>query len=122
MILGDESQITRVFQNLLSNAIKFRGDERPRIHVTCTQTNEEWEFRVTDNGIGIDGQFFERIFEIFQRLHARDVYSGTGIGLAVCKKIVERHGGCIGVASEPGKGSCFTFTIKKDLSDKTDAA
>ena len=121
-ITGDEIQITRVFQNLFSNAIKFRCDERPRIHVGYMQTHEEWKFSVTDNGIGIDGQFFERIFEIFQRLHTRDAYSGTGIGLAVCKKIVERHGGRIGVTSEPGKGSCFTFSVNKDLSEKAGTA
>lgn len=121
-ITGDETQIMQVFQNLLSNAIKFRGDEPPRIHVACAEAPMEWEFHVADNGIGIDGQFFERIFEIFQRLHGRDAYSGTGIGLAVCKKIVERHGGRIGVTSEPGRGSCFSFTIKKDLSEKRAAA
>lgn len=121
-ITGDETQIMQLFQNLLGNAIKFRGDEPPRIHVACAETPTEWEFRVTDNGIGIDGQFFERIFEIFQRLHGRDAYSGTGIGLAVCKKIIERHGGRIGVTSEPGRGSCFSFTIKKDLSEKGDGA
>jgi len=121
-ITGDEIQIARVFQNLFSNAIKFRSDERPRIHVACQQTPGEWQFRITDNGIGIDERYFERIFEIFQRLHGRDAYPGTGIGLAVCKKIVERHGGCIGVASEPGKGSCFTFSVNKDLSETAGTA
>ncbi|QEM68053.1 hypothetical protein FO488_07690 [Geobacter sp. FeAm09] len=121
-ITGDETQIMQLFQNLLGNAIKFRGSEPPRIHVACAETPVAWEFRVTDNGIGIDGQFFDRIFEIFQRLHGRDAYPGTGIGLAICRKIVERHGGRIGVASEAGRGSCFTFTIKKDLTEKGDAA
>lgn len=121
-ITGDESQIIRLFQNLLSNAIKFRGDRSPSIHIACAQTPLECEFHITDNGIGIEGQFFERIFEIFQRLHARNAYPGTGIGLAICRRIVKRHGGSIGVLSEPGKGSSFTFTIKHPPSARVDAA
>lgn len=111
---GDANQIVQLLQNLIGNAIKFRGPE-PKVHIGLRESPQEWEISVKDNGIGIDPQFFERIFEIFQRLHTRERYSGTGIGLSVCKKIVERHGGKISVESEPGKGAIFAFTIRKDL-------
>jgi PAS domain S-box-containing protein len=110
-VLGDESQLIQLFQNLLGNAIKFRGDDAPMIHVGVEETKDGWVFSVHDNGIGIDMKYIERIFTIFQRLHARDEYPGTGIGLAVVKKIVERHGGRIWVESAPESGSTFYFTL-----------
>jgi len=134
-ILGDGTQLTQLFQNLVSNAVKFSGDKPPEVHISAAlksipagrasstgpgpnpqsaienPQSKEWVFSVRDNGIGIEPQYFERIFVIFQRLHTREQYPGTGIGLAVCKKIVERHGGQIWVESSPGKGTNFCFTI-----------
>ena len=109
----DDVQLIQVFQNLIANAIKFRGDEPPRINISCEARGSEWVFSVRDNGIGIDPQYLERIFIIFQRLHKRGQYPGTGIGLAMCKKIIVRHGGRIWVESEPGKGSTFFFSLPK---------
>lgn len=111
-VLGDETQLVQVFQNLIGNAIKFRQRTiAPRIHVSARPRAHDYEFEVRDNGIGIDPQYFDRIFLIFQRLHAREEYPGTGIGLAICKKIVERHGGHIRVESQPGHGAAFIFTL-----------
>jgi len=110
-VCGDAIQLTQVFQNLLGNALKFRGTEPPHIDVTATRRDKEWVFSVRDNGIGINPKDFERIFVIFQRLHTRQQYAGTGMGLAITKKIIERHGGRIWVESQPGKGSNFLFTL-----------
>ncbi len=110
-VRADGMQLVQLFQNLIQNAIKFRTDKRPEIHVGCRRNENHWLFSVRDSGIGIDPQNHERIFEIFRQLHARDKYPGFGVGLAICKRIVERHGGKIWVESEPGKGSTFYFTI-----------
>jgi PAS domain S-box-containing protein len=108
------SQLVQLFQNLIGNGIKYRNSEPPEIRVEATRKERNWEFSVRDNGIGIQAQYFDRIFILFQRLHTRREYSGTGIGLALCKKIVEHHGGRIWLESEPGKGSTFYFTLPLD--------
>jgi PAS domain S-box-containing protein len=108
---ADPSQLTQVFQNLISNAIKFRRQDPPQIHLGVKHTPSNWLFSVQDNGIGIESQYLERIFVIFQRLHSRTEYSGTGIGLAVCKKIIHSQGGNLWVESQPGQGSTFYFTL-----------
>jgi signal transduction histidine kinase len=110
-VLGDADQLTHLFQNLIGNAIKFRSQAPPRVHVSAELNGQEWVFSVCDNGIGVDPQFADRIFLVFQRLHAREDYPGTGIGLAIARKIVERQGGRIWVESEPGKGATFHFTV-----------
>ncbi len=110
---GDESQLVQLMQNLAGNALKFRGEAKPRVHVSFSEKENEYAVMVTDNGIGIDPQYFERIFMVFQRLHDKGQYPGTGIGLAICKKVVDRHGGRIWVESAPGKGSRFVFTLPK---------
>jgi signal transduction histidine kinase len=107
----DDVQLSQLFQNLIGNAIKFRGEKTPRIHINASQHDDAWQFAVTDNGIGIELQYADRIFQIFQRLHSREKYPGTGIGLSICKKIVERHNGKIWVESKPGSGSTFYFTV-----------
>ncbi len=110
-LLADEGQIVQLLQNLIGNAIKFHGAAVPQVHIAATRTDALWTFAVRDNGIGIDPQFGERIFILFQRLHSRSEYPGTGIGLAICKKIVERHGGRIWVESALNQGTTFYFTL-----------
>jgi PAS domain S-box-containing protein len=112
MVLADETQLIQLFQNLVGNAIKYQNSDIPRVHVSAVQNVKKvWNFSVKDNGLGIDPKYFDRIFGMFQRLHKREEFSGTGIGLAICKKIVERHGGRISVQSQPGQGSTFQFAL-----------
>jgi light-regulated signal transduction histidine kinase (bacteriophytochrome) len=104
-------QIGQLFQNLIANAMKFRGEKQPCIQIKSALNSNFWTISVQDNGIGIQPEHVDRIFVIFQRLHTKDEYEGTGIGLAICKKIVERHGGEIWVESELGQGTTFLFTL-----------
>jgi len=111
-ITGSRPELVRLIQNLIANALKFRSPERkPLIRLAVTAGDKAWTVSVADNGIGIAPEHFDRIFQIFQRLHTREKYEGTGIGLAVCRKIVEHHGGHIWVESVPGEGSTFSFTL-----------
>jgi PAS domain S-box-containing protein len=113
IIEGDSGQMVQLFQNLIGNAIKFHGNESPLIHVSVKAQGTDYQFGVKDNGIGIDPQYFNRLFKIFQRLHTKQEYPGSGIGLVICKKIVERHGGRIWLESQVGKGSTVYFTLRK---------
>ena len=117
---ADSSQLVQLFQNLVGNAIKFRGERPPRIRVLAERSEDDWVISVCDSGIGIAPEYHERVFKIFQRLHSREEYAGTGIGLAVCRRIVERHGGRIWVGSEPGQGARFSFSIPAIIEEKSD--
>ncbi|WP_224337890.1 PAS domain S-box protein [Haloprofundus halobius] len=118
-VMGDKRQLRQVFQNLLKNAIRYSGDEPPRVYISATRNSSMWEVSVRDEGIGIDPDEQYRIFEVFQQLHPRNDYGGSGIGLALCERIVERHGGTIWVESEPGEGSTFSFTLPvEDVHDE----
>jgi len=110
-IVGDGWQLFELFRNLLDNAIKFRKEAPPVVHVSAERSGQHWVFSIRDNGIGIHPRYADRVFQIFQRLHPRDAYPGAGIGLAICKRVVERHGGRMWFASEPGQGTTFFFTI-----------
>jgi len=110
-VLADDMQLVQLFQNLVGNAVKYQNAGVPSVHVSAASTGGRWEFSVRDNGLGIDPQYHERIFGMFQRLHKREEFAGTGIGLAICRKIVERHGGAIQVESQPGQGSTFRFSL-----------
>jgi light-regulated signal transduction histidine kinase (bacteriophytochrome) len=114
-VWADKGQMGQLFQNLIQNAIKYRSDAAPDIQISAVEENDEWRFSVTDNGQGIDPQFFDRIFIIFQQLQSKGADTGNGIGLAVCKKIVERHKGRIWLASELGKGTTFYFTLPREI-------
>jgi two-component system, chemotaxis family, sensor kinase Cph1 len=118
VVLADSSQLVQVFQNLIGNAIKFRGPELPLIRVAAEAKRKEWIFSVADNGIGIAPEHKEHVFVIFRRLHTHSEYPGNGIGLSICKKIIEQHGGRIWVESEPGRGSIFHFTLPAKASIK----
>jgi light-regulated signal transduction histidine kinase (bacteriophytochrome) len=111
-VAADEIQLVQLFQNLVGNAIKYQRDAVPRVHISAARDGEKkWMFSIQDNGLGIEARYFDRIFGMFQRLHKREEFAGTGIGLAICKKIVERHGGKISVESELGQGSTFHFAL-----------
>jgi PAS domain S-box-containing protein len=117
-ITMDELQLTQIFQNLVGNAIKYRDAELPRVHISCnTSSASEWVFSVRDNGIGIDSQYFEKIFALFGRLHGREEFEGTGIGLAICKKLLDRIGGRVWVASQPQEGSTFSFSVPRGVGE-----
>lgn len=113
MVRADQMQLVQLFQNLVGNAIKYNKDATPQVHVSAHRAGRDKPlvFSVKDNGLGIDPEYFDRIFGMFQRLHTREQFSGTGIGLAICKKIIDRHGGEISVSSAPGAGSTFTFSL-----------
>jgi light-regulated signal transduction histidine kinase (bacteriophytochrome) len=111
MVRGNRGQLVQLLQNLIGNALKYRGVTAPRVRISAHRDGAMWTIAIRDNGIGIEAQYFDRVFSIFQRLHTRDEYPGTGIGLAICKRIVEQAGGAIWIESELGVGSTFYFTL-----------
>jgi signal transduction histidine kinase len=123
MITANENEIGQIFQNLVGNALKFRAKDRPpHIHISAKPDRNNWLFSVADNGIGIEQEYSERIFQMFQRLHDRETYEGSGIGLSIAKKIVERHGGRIWFESEPDNGTTFYFTLPGRQEEKAEKA
>ena len=110
-VSGDRTQLTSLFQNLISNAVKFRGKKKPVVRIEAVRQGEQWQLSCADNGIGIEGEYAERIFLIFQRLHSREAYDGSGIGLALCRKIVEYHGGRIWLDTNYSGGACFRMAL-----------
>jgi light-regulated signal transduction histidine kinase (bacteriophytochrome) len=116
--MGDRSQLAQLLQNLIGNGLKYHGEKPPHVHVSARRDGNEWIISIRDNGIGISPKHYERIFEIFKRLHNQQEYPGTGIGLAVCRRVVNRHGGKIWVESESGNGSTFNFTIPERTVEK----
>jgi light-regulated signal transduction histidine kinase (bacteriophytochrome) len=121
-VVAVPSQIAQLFQNLIGNALKFHGKEAPRVRISARRDGREWLFQVEDNGIGIDPKNTGQLFVMFRRLHSRAEYPGTGMGLAICKRIVERHGGRIWIESKPGEGSRFCFTLPAVLEEKSNGA
>ena len=118
-IQGDAIKLNQLLENLFTNALKFhQPGESPQVHIKCEEKEEEYQFEVKDQGIGIDPQYFEKVFMVFKRLHTKKEYEGTGIGLAICKKIVEQHGGRIWVESQLGQGASFFFTLPKEVEAK----
>jgi len=120
LVMADPSQLTQVFQNLIANAIKFRGTEKPVIRIDAERIHHEWVLRVSDNGIGIPRENWQDIFVIFRRLHTHTEYPGNGIGLSICKKIIERHGGKIWIEAQTAPGCCFKFTLPAESSPRAD--
>jgi light-regulated signal transduction histidine kinase (bacteriophytochrome) len=117
-IMGNASQLARLFQNVVGNALKYRSTDSPIVKVTCIESDDQVEIRISDNGIGIDAGYHEQIFGLFKRLHRREEYPGTGIGLAICLKIVERHNGTMRVESEFGEGTTFVVSLPKRIGYK----
>jgi light-regulated signal transduction histidine kinase (bacteriophytochrome) len=120
VVMGDRSQLVQLMQNLIGNGLKYHGEEAPHVQVSAKSDGNEWIFSVRDNGIGIDPKYYDRIFEIFKRLHDQTEYPGTGIGLAVCRRVVTRHGGRIWLESEAGHGSVFHFTLPEGTDKSND--
>jgi signal transduction histidine kinase len=115
VVKGDRVQLTELFENLIANAMKFRSSKTPLIHIGVEGDSQRWRFSIRDNGIGMEPRFAKRIFQPFRRLHTREEYAGSGMGLAICRRIVERHGGTIWTEAEPRAGATFYFTLSREL-------